>query len=68
MNDAKATGEAFNSQETIQRFKTWNFLTFIYILGSFFALLDPNPDPAKKKSMLIRILNTTVLPFSTFCR
>ncbi len=68
MKDAIVTGEAFNSQETIERFKTWNFLTFILFLRSFFAPLDPNPDPADKNlcvsvsSILQSFLFFTFLP------
>jgi hypothetical protein len=33
------------SKENIQHFKKWNFWIIFYFLGSFFALLDPDPDP-----------------------
>jgi hypothetical protein len=45
VKDFQATGEAFSPQKRTctQHFKTWNLFPFFHIIGSFFALMDPEP-------------------------
>jgi hypothetical protein len=60
MKDVQATGEIFSSQKrtALQKMK---FINFFYFSGSFFAHMDPDPDPRTPLNhdpIRIRIYNT----------